>query len=139
MWCHHRATTKRSQCIVIIRALDQNGDITFGSGQQNYLTGQAAIAQNIKTRILCFLNNCVWDMQAGIDWFSYLKQSANAAQVELAVKAQILQSYGVTSVNQVSVNVKARNITLSYNINTIFTTNFAATINNIANLVNNGA
>ena len=122
---------------MIIRALDSNGDITFGLGCQNYLTGQAAIALNIKTRILSFLNNCVWDMQAGIDWFTFLKQTANAAQVELAVKATILQSYGVISVNSVSVSTTGRNISLSYNINTIFTSNFAATLNNIATLATN--
>ena len=122
---------------MIIRALDSNGDITFGLGIQNYLTGQAAIALNIKTRILSFLNNCVWDMQAGIDWFTFLKQTANAAQVELAVKATILQSSGVISVNSVSVSTTGRNISLSYNINTIFTSNFAATLNNIATLATN--
>jgi len=122
---------------MIIRALDTNGDITFGLGVQNYLTGQQAIAMNIKTRILSFLNNCVWDMQAGIDWFTFLKQSANAAQVQLAVKAVILQSYGVISVNNVSVNSSGRNISLSYNINTIYTSNFSATLSNIATLAAN--
>ena len=122
---------------MIIRALDTNGDITFGLGAQNYLTGQQAIALNIKTRILSFLNNCVWDMQAGIDWFTFLKQSANAAQVQLAVKAVILQSYGVISVNNVSVNTSGRNISLSYNINTIYTSNFSATLSNIATLAAN--
>ena len=122
---------------MIIRAIDTNGDITFGLGVQNYLTGQQAIALNIKTRILSFLNNCVWDMQSGIDWFTFLKQSANAAQVQLAVKAVILQSYGVISVNNVSVNTSGRNISLSYNINTIYTSNFSATLSNIATLAAN--
>jgi hypothetical protein len=122
---------------MIIRALDSNGDITFGMGIQNYLTGQAAVAENIKTRILSFLNNCVWDMQSGIDWFTYLKQPANSAQIELAVKAVILQSYGVISVNSMSISMNGRNLSLSYNINTIFTINFAATLNNLGTLLQN--
>jgi len=137
MWRDYTATIKGSKRSMIIRALDTNGDITFGLGVQNYLTGQQAIAMNIKTRILSFLNNCVWDMQAGIDWFTFLKQSANAAQVQLAVKAVILQSYGVISVNNVSVNSSGRNISLSYNINTIYTSNFSATLSNIATLAAN--
>ena len=75
-------------------------------------------------------------MSDGIDWFSFLKKPANATMVELAVKAQILQSFGVVSINSVSVSMQGRNITLSYNINTIYTTNFAATLNNLATILN---
>lgn len=120
---------------MIIRNLDSNGDITFGSGTQNYLTGQQAIALNIKTRILSFLNNCVWDMASGIDWFSFLTTPANAVQLQLVIKATILQSNGVISVNDVSISQNGRQVNLTYSVNTIYTTNFTAVINNINSII----
>ncbi len=34
-----------------VRALDVNGDFTYGKGQNDYLTGNAAVGQSIKTRL----------------------------------------------------------------------------------------
>lgn len=52
---------------MIVRALDINGDWTFGQGKGNYLTNQAAIAQNVQTRLLSFLGDCFFDPTAGIN------------------------------------------------------------------------
>lgn len=122
-----------------IRALDANGDITFGQGLQNYLTNQTAIGFNIKTRLLSFLNNCFWAMGAGIDWFTFLGGGNTATQIQLAVTAVIAQSFGVVSVNNVSVSVnpKTRSVSLSYNVVTIYTSNFQAELNNIDQLLSN--
>jgi hypothetical protein len=119
-----------------MRNLDINGDIVFGNGVQDYLVTQQAIALNIKTRLLSFLNNCVWDMAAGIDWLNYLKTPGKEQQIILAVKSIILQSYGVVSVNQVSVNVTGRSLYLSYNANSIFTSNFSAELSSLEELIN---
>ena len=121
---------------MIMRNLDINGDIVFGNGVQDYLVTQQAIALNIKTRLLSFLNNCVWDMAAGIDWLNYLKTPGKEQQIILAVKSIILQSYGVVSVNQVSVNVTGRSLYLSYNANSIFTSNFSAELSSLEELIN---
>lgn len=120
-----------------IRALDANGDITFGQGQQNYLTGQAAIGLNIRTRLLSFLNNAFWAMGAGIDWFTFLGGGNTSAQIQIAVTAIIAQSFGVVSVNNVSVSVNAitRSVSISYNVVTIYTSNFQAELNNIEQLL----
>lgn len=122
---------------MIIRALDANGDITFGQGKQNYLTGQVAVGQNIKTRLLCFLNNCYWAMSFGIDWFTFLGGGNTKVQIQLSVTAMIAQSYGVVNINNVSVDVVGRSYQSSYNINTIFTQNFEAQLANIENILVN--
>lgn len=122
---------------MIIRALDSDGDMTFGKGKQNYLTGQDAIAENIKTRLLCFLNDCVWDMSTGIDWFTYLRRPGNQDRITLAVRNTLIKSYGVLRINSVSVNVSNRKLFIAYNINTIFTSNFAATLHNFEHLLLN--
>jgi hypothetical protein len=122
---------------VIIRALDSNGDITFGQGQQNYLVNQSALALNIQTRLLSFLNNCVWDMSSGIDWFTYLRQPNNQNQIIISVRTCLLQSFGVLKVNTVNVNVVGRHIALAYNVTTIYTSNFSAVLQNLEELLLN--
>lgn len=118
---------------MIIRALDSNGDWTFGQGKQNYLSGQKAIAQNIQTRILCFLNNCPWDMAAGIDWITLLGKTNTATQIQLNVRTRLLQSFGVLRINTLSVSFVNRRLSLSYNIDTIYTDNFTQELQNIIN------
>lgn len=118
---------------MIIRALDTNGDWTFGQGKQNYLSGQQAIAQNIKTRLLSFLGNCPWDMTAGIDWITLLGKTNTMTQIQLNVRSIILQSYGVLRINSLSVSFTNRQLSLSFNIDTIFTSQFNQQIQQILN------
>jgi len=112
---------------MIIRALDANGDWTFGLGKQNYLSGQKAIIQNIRTRLYEFLNNAFWNMSAGADWPKLLGTPGTQQELILTCRAIILQSYGVNSVNSISTSYAGsiRNIVLSYNINTLYTSNFS--------------
>lgn len=121
---------------MIFRALDVNSDWTFGKGTENYLYGNAAIALNIKTRLLSFLNDCFFDMNAGLDWFTYLGTPNQSQQITLKVKAVILQSYGVVGVNNLtaSINRSGRIISLQYNINTIYTTQYVENLQ----VANNG-
>jgi len=115
---------------MIIRALDINHDWTFGKGKENYLSGQLAIAENIQTRILSFFGNCFFDMSAGINWFTLLGIPNSEQQIMLNVRAVILQSYGVVSVNSISLNLvnSNRRATLTYSINTIYTQNYTQTL-----------
>ena len=69
-----------------------------------------------------FLNDCFFATNAGIDWFTYLggRGNANQLQVELAIAATIANSYGVQSLVQVNAVLTGRNLTLSYNVQTVF-------------------
>jgi len=110
---------------MIIRALDANHDWTFGQGKQNYLSSQKAINENIQTRLLEFLNDAFWNMNAGLDWTRLLGTPGTKQELILTCRAIILQSYGVNSVNKIdSVYYgNTRNIILTYNISTIYTNN----------------
>ncbi len=118
---------------MIIRALDATGDWTFGQGKQNYLIGQKAIALNIQTRLLSFLNDCFFDLNAGIDWINLLGSTNTKVQIELSVKAVILKSYGVLRINSLSSSFVGRRLSLTYNIDTIFTANFTQSLNEVIN------
>ena len=100
---------------------------------QNYLSGQAAVALNIKTRLLCFLNNCPWDMSAGIDWITLLGKTNTQTQIQLAVRSVILKSFGVVRLNSLSVAFINRKLTLNWNIDSQFTQNFIQKLEQIIN------
>lgn len=108
---------------MIIRALDASGDWTFGQGRENYLSGNPAIALNIATRLRCFLRNCFFDQQMGIDWKRYMGIPTPPQEIILSVRGIILQSYGVVKLNKISVSQsQPRNIIINESVDTIFGT-----------------
>lgn len=107
------------------RQLDGTGDWDFGQGLQSYATGNNAIALNIQTSILSFLKDCWFDPDAGIDWLRLLGTPGTLQETQLTVRGIILQCYGVTQINSINVAQNGRNVTVSYNINTIFSQNFS--------------
>jgi len=109
---------------MIIRALDNTGDATFGQGKQNFLSGQNAIAENVQTNLYCFLRDCYFDIQKGIDWIRFFSVPTNSQEIILSVRGIVLLCFGVTSINSINVILVDRKIKISMNINTIFTSNF---------------
>lgn len=104
---------------MIVRAIDHNGDWTFGSGIQNYKTGNAAIAQSIQTRLQSFLGNCWFATNAGMDWFNLLGK--NIPELNIAVNTMILNTTGVVSINQTSssLDTLTRTLNVVYSVNTV--------------------
>jgi hypothetical protein len=109
---------------MIIRALSSSGDATFGQGVQNFLNNQNAVALNIKTNLYCFLRDCYFDIQKGIDWLRFFSVPTNSQEVLLSVRANILLSFGVVSINSIDVSVSGRKIIINASVNTIYTSNF---------------
>jgi hypothetical protein len=105
-----------------VRALDANGDWTYGQGQNNYKVNQAAIQQNIQTRCLSFLGDCFFDLGAGIDWFNFLGGSKDQLALQLAISAVILNTSGVTGINLVLVSLDdtTRQFTVQYQVQTVY-------------------
>lgn len=105
-----------------VRALDGNHDFTFGSGRSNYLQNNAAIAQNTNTRLSSFLGDCFYDLGAGIDWFNLLGAKDQTA-VKLAVSSTILNTEGVTGIQEISFGLNAkRQFSVSYTEQTVYST-----------------
>ncbi len=110
-----------------VRALDANGDWTFGAGANDYLVNQAAVVQAIATRLLMFLGDCFFATNQGIDWFTFLGGSKNQLALELAINAVILntQSNGVNVIRRivtlsVSLDDATRAFSISYTAFSIF-------------------
>ena len=115
---------------MIIRALDSDHDWVFGQGKQSYQIGQAAIAENIQTRLLSFKNDCFFDMNAGIDWLRLLGSKNTLQETLLTIRAVILASYGAVKVNSVTptVDKSSRSLSVTYNMDSIFSSKFSQTI-----------
>ena len=105
----------------IVRAIDVNGDWIFGIGTSAYISGNAAVAQDIQTRLQSFLGDCFFDTGAGIDWFNLLG-GKNQTALNLAVAAVILNTNFVTGGLQLSTvyNATLRSITINYQVQTTY-------------------
>lgn len=103
-----------------VRALDADHDWLFGKGQNDYLTANAAVVQNINTRLLSFLGDCFFDQGAGLDWWNY-NGSKDTVVVNLAVSAVILNTADVTGLLQLSINLSQdRLLTVIYVANSTY-------------------
>ncbi len=96
-------------------------DWTFGKGASNYLQGNLAVGQLIKTRVLSFLGDCFFDTTTGIDWFQFLG-GKNVIQLNLAISSTILNTPNVTGIIQFNVNLNhiTRLFSVSYTVQTTY-------------------
>lgn len=105
------------------RLLDANGDWVFGAGTASLAEGNEAVKLDIRTRLLSWVNNCFFDLQAGIDWPTRLGR--NQEQALLADLQQvILQTAGVISISLLSANLnrETRRSDITYSASTIYST-----------------
>jgi hypothetical protein len=113
---------------MIFRNLTEDHDWTFGAGLQNYVAENTAIGLNIKTRILSWVGDCFFDMDAGIDWVNRLGSKNQRVLLELDLKRIISQSEGVTGIVDFDTNLIGRNFSASYTVSTIYSQDFQDTI-----------
>jgi hypothetical protein len=109
---------------MIFRELDESGDWVFGKGKQCFFTTEKAINANIKTRILSWVGDCFWDINAGIDWVNRLGSKNQRELLELDLRRIILQSEGVTGLIDFDSTLSGRNFTATYTIETIYSQEF---------------
>lgn len=117
-----------------IAGLDSSGDWLFGRGSSDYLVDEAAIELNIKTRLMEWIGDCFFNLQAGIDWNNYIGSKNNLDSLAASLKSLILKSDGVVNVVSVGVSLDSnRNFSATYVINTVY----AQDVQNTLNMNNN--
>ena len=118
--------------MMVFREISAANDWAFGQGRNSYLTNERAIAANIKTRLLFFLNDCFFAMTTGIDWWNLLGTKNPSAQNNILIQTRqvIASSEGVVRINSVTVDFDSttRNVTISYNIDSVFSRNVTGTV-----------
>ncbi|MDE2019604.1 MAG: hypothetical protein KGJ13_04635 [Patescibacteria group bacterium] len=104
---------------MIIRQITASRDWTFGKGQNNYISGEAAIEQNLLTKLLEWKGDCFFNMFTGVDWNNRLDigQQANLLQ---EIKQVALSSFGIIGVSQLSGALSNRADSITMQIETIF-------------------
>jgi hypothetical protein len=114
---------------MIFRQITGSGDWLFGKGVNDYATAEAAVELNIQTRLLSWVGDCFFALADGIDWRSRLDVGQQNALVE-EIKSNILNAFGVVGINSVQAIFDGitRTFTINYDIQTIYTPSFQATI-----------
>lgn len=108
---------------MLFRALDSNGDWTFGKGLNCYFTDADAMYANIQTRLQTWKTECFFDTDLGVDWNNYLGVGTKAL-LDVDIRRVILSSDGVIRIdNYTSVlDSTSRNLTVEATLLTIFGT-----------------
>ena len=119
---------------MIVRALNSAHDWTFGKGQNNYLSGNAATVQLINTRLNSFLGDCFFDLGAGINWVNFIG-SKNIVGLNLSIAAVILNTSDdqgnqlVQYINKLYVTLTSqRALSIAYNVQTVYSTSVSNTL-----------
>ena len=110
---------------MIFRQLDGTGDWTFGKGISGYATQEQAVELNILTRLQSWKGDCFFAAEDYVDWFGRLDKNQQS-NLEQELKNVILNSFGVVSVDEVSVTLSriTRAIIITYSAQTIYGTSF---------------
>ena len=113
-----------------IRRLKDDGDWAFGKGLSSYNFEDAAIGEDIQTKLKSFLNDCWFDQEFGVDWFRLLGTKGTRDEIKLTVRSVILRVEGVVRVNEISAlfDGVTRSLTIQYNVDTIYSQGYANTV-----------
>jgi hypothetical protein len=110
-----------------MRNLDINGDWTFGKGLSNYVFDQQAIILDVETALREWVNDCFFNMTAGIDWKN-LQPVYLSSQLESNLRNLILNRDGVTGIVNLNFTIQNRNFNVEYEIETIFSQSYISSL-----------
>lgn len=107
----------------ITRAIDSNGDWTFGHSMLNYKTDLEALKQNILTSLRSWKGDCFFDLQAGVDWINYLGSYGRDEELKTNIIKVVSEVEGVINVENYQAYLdENRKIKITFNVNTIYGT-----------------
>ncbi|HAW2832190.1 TPA: hypothetical protein JLR02_000796 [Escherichia coli] len=107
------------------RREDVNGDYTFGSGDDSWLTDSPeAVAQAIKTRFELWYGQWFLDTTEGTPWLRSVLGKQRPEVYNLAIRKRILETQGVSSITDFSstVNSATRRVVFTATIETLYGT-----------------
>lgn len=97
------------------RNVEATGDWVFGKGRNSYLKDSAALMMNIKTRLLSFYNDCFFDTEAGIDWWTLMGGKDKKA-VLASIQRVVLRSANVKRIVDIQYNLTRRNFSIQLSV-----------------------
>ncbi|MBX4266531.1 hypothetical protein [Clostridium estertheticum] len=106
------------------RMLDENGDYSFGKGQQNFTFGRFAVSQAIDTSLALLKGEWWEDISAGLPLFQNILGKTgspdNIAIADLFIKKRINEVTGVTSIEGFTSSYADRVYTFTCSVNTLY-------------------
>lgn len=114
------------------RGIDADGDWMFGQGIGSYAQANAAIALDIAARVRSRKGNCFFAPNDGVD-YTNLMEKGREKQFDAAMSNCIMQTPGVAAINKVTAvhDRRRRTADLTYDIQTIYSRQYVATISNV--------
>lgn len=103
------------------RALDENGDYSFGRGGANYLTNQPeAVAQAVKTRLQLLAGEWFLDLAEGTPYAQGVFGKQTRDNYDFVIRDRILNTEGVTAITEYesALDDDTRQLTVSVTIDT---------------------
>lgn len=105
------------------RALDENGDYSFGRGSDNFLVDSPdAVAQLVQTRLKLWTGEWFLDQTEGTPYKEQVLGKGTSATRDLAIQERILETQGVTGIADYAsiVDPSTRAYTVGATIDTIY-------------------
>ena len=105
------------------RKLSDEGDMTFGSQQADFLRNTPeTVAQAVVTRLKLWLGEWFIDQSEGTPYQQAALGKHTRASIEPAIRSRILETEGVTSIESfdMSVDPDERKVTINATINTAY-------------------
>lgn len=103
------------------RRLDDDGDMLFGHGEQDFIRDLDAMRQAIQTRLKVIRGEW-WEGDAtAIPYFGILgSKSYGKADIDLVIINRIMDTYGVIEVSETISELKDRRYTFSCKVGTVY-------------------
>lgn len=114
-----------------VRALDSNGDMTFGRGSGNfYVDSREAVGQCVFTRLQLWQGEWFIDLTEGTPYMSQILGTHGVNQYDQAISIRILETPGVLSLESYSSYLEpgTRKLLVSAVVNTAFGANIPLTL-----------
>ena len=102
------------------RALDENGDMTFGGNNKNFLKDIKAVIQAIKTRIKLLKGEWWENTETGFPLFQDILGNYDYLKIKNRIVERIQQTQGVLSVANIDIEYGNRKLNFKCTVSTIF-------------------
>lgn len=107
------------------RREDQNGDYTFGQGDDTWLINSPeCVAQAIKTRFELWYGQWFLNVTTGTPWIQSVLGKQSPEVYNIAIRQRILETEGVLSITEfdTTLNTATRRVTFTATVETLFGT-----------------
>ena len=102
------------------RRITSSGDYSFGSGSKNYVDGNEAVAQAIKTKLLLFYGEWWEKLGEGIPMFQSVLGQTNPETIKsslsMLVEQRITEIQEADSVKNIEIDYDRKNRTISMEV-----------------------